>query len=216
MRLILLGKPGSGKGTQAKPLALWAGIPAISTGDLIRAAIASGSELGEEFRSYTDRGELVPDELVVALVERRLKQPDAAEAGFLLDGFPRTVPQAEALDAMLARHGMPLDGVVYIDVPDAILVERASGRRVCPEDGSSYHLRFAPPKHPGRCDLCGGPLIQRDDDREDVVKARIQEYARKTKPLVGFYEARGLLRRVDGEGRPEEVTERVEKAVRGP
>jgi len=214
MRLILLGKPGSGKGTQSRPVAQRAGIAAVSTGDLIRASIAGDTEVGRELASYTSRGQLVPDDVVVRMVAERIEAPDCA-AGFLLDGFPRTVAQAQALDAMLVRKGMGLDAVIYFVVPDAVLIERASGRRYCPRDGATYHVRFAPPKRGGICDTCDGPLEQREDDREEVVRARLVEYDSKTAPLVAFYGARGLLREVDGVGSLEEVGERIERALRG-
>lgn len=213
MQLLLLGKPGSGKGTQSKRIAEDEGIPAISTGDLIREAIAEGTELGRRFKSYTDSGQLVPDELVVAMVEERLGHSDCAK-GFLLDGFPRTVPQAEALETMLERLGKPLDVAVNITVPDSILVERATGRRVCKECGATYHVKFAPPAEAGQCDRCHRPtLVQRDDDREDVVRARVREYKEKTAPLLEFYDARGLLRQVDGVGTPSDVEQRIEEVL---
>ncbi len=209
MRLILLGKPGSGKGTQSKRIASDYGVPAISTGDLIRQAIATGSELGRKFKSFTDRGQLVPDDLVVQMVRERLGEADC-KPGFLLDGFPRTLPQAEALEAMLAAMDRPLDAAVYITVDDGALVERASGRRYCSKDGSTYHVHFAPPKQAGHCDLCGSALLQRDDDRAEVVLARITEYRQKTEPLLDFYRARGVLHEVDGNGTPAEVAARIE------
>lgn len=212
MRLLLLGKPGSGKGTQAKRIAADENIPAISTGDLIRAAIAEGTKLGHEFKSYTDKGHLVPDELVLAMVEERLGDDDCA-GGFLLDGFPRTVPQAETLEEWLGEHDAPIFAAVDIAVPDEALIERAGGRRFCPRDGHSYHIRFAPPQNEGACDQCGGALEQRADDREEIVRARIKEHEKKTQPLVGFYDARGLLRQVDGVGTPEEVEARIEAAL---
>ena len=211
-RLLLLGKPGSGKGTQAKRIAERENIPAISSGDLIRSAISTGTELGKQFKSYTDKGLLVPDELVLALVEERLDNDDCKN-GFLLDGFPRTVPQAEALAAWLGSHGAPLTSAVNIAVPDSALVERATGRRSCPQDGSSYHVKFAPPKAEGRCDECGGELIQRDDDRAEVVSARIEEYGNKTQPLLAYYQQRGILSEVDGVGSPDSVEERIEAVL---
>ncbi len=212
MRLILLGKPGSGKGTQSKRIAEDEGIPQISTGDLIRASIADDTALGEKFKSYTDSGKLVPDQLVVDMVEERLLQPDCAH-GFLLDGFPRTVPQAESLEAWLAKQSWPLTNVIQIDVPDSILVERAVGRRFCAACGCSFHVKFAPSKVDGVCDACGEALQQRDDDRADVVKKRIDEYSRKTAPLAAFYKERGLLLSVDGEGAPAEVEGRIEAVL---
>jgi adenylate kinase len=212
MRILLLGKPGSGKGTQSKHIASVRGIPAISTGDLIRAAISQGTELGVRFKSYTDNGKLVPDELVVEMVAERLSKPDAKN-GFLLDGFPRTVPQAEALEHMLEKRGQPLHAAVNIDVPDDIIIERTVGRRSCPKDGTIYHVKFNPPKHDMKCDLCGTPLQQRKDDTEAVVKSRIQEYEDKTRPLIDFYRGRGILIDVDGVATPEHVEKRIENAI---
>lgn len=209
-RIVLLGKPGSGKGTQAKRIARNEHVPAISTGDLIRSAIAEGTELGHRFKSYTEKGKLVPDELVLAMVEERLEKPDCS-GGFLLDGFPRTVPQATALEAYLAERGTPMHAAVYIVVPDEELVDRAVGRRYCTECGATYHVNFAPPKVDNTCDQCGhAPLQQRTDDREEVVRARLKEYEQKTAPLVDFYRKRGLLVQVDGVGSPEDVAQRIE------
>jgi adenylate kinase len=213
MRLILLGKPGSGKGTQAKKVAAAKGIPAISTGDLIRDAIKEGTELGRRFQSYTDSGKLVPDELVVAMVDERLDKGDVGK-GFLLDGFPRTVPQAESLEALLNDRDSALDVVVYIDVPDDLLVERAVGRIVCGSCGTTYHRSFKPPEVEGKCDECGHEeFVQRDDDREEVVRERVAEYDVKTAPLVEFYRDQGLLRHVDGVGSLDEVEQRIEVAL---
>lgn len=208
MRLILLGKPGSGKGTQAKRVAGREGIPQISTGDLIRAAIAGGSELGKRFKAFTDAGQLVPDQLVIDMVRERLTKGDCG-GGFLLDGFPRTVPQAEALEVLLRERREALSSVIDLAVPDELLVERAAGRRFCPRDGHSYHVTFAPPKVTGRCDACGGDLAQRPDDAEPVVRARIDEYRTKTAPLVDFYRRRGVLVEVDGVGTPDEIERRI-------
>lgn len=215
MRVVLLGKPGSGKGTQAKQIARAGGIPSISTGDLIRSAIKGGSPLGQRFREFTDKGYLVPDELVLAIIEERLALPDCVN-GFLLDGFPRTIPQAEALERWLQSRGRPLDATLNIQVPDSVLVERAVGRRFCPNDGSSFHVRFAPPRTTGVCDQCGGPLQQRPDDRADVVMARVGEYKEKTAPLLGFYQTRGVLLEVDGVGTPQEVGERIRVTLKLP
>lgn len=212
MRLLLLGKPGSGKGTQSTHIASVRGIPAISTGDLIRQAISKGTELGVRFKSYTDAGKLVPDELIIEMVAERLAKADA-KTGFLLDGFPRTVPQAQALERMLSERGQPLDAAVNIDVPDDIIVERTVGRRSCPKDGSVYHVTFNPPKNDMACDLCGTPLVQRKDDNEEVVKSRIQEYEDKTRPLIAFYRGRGILIDVDGVASPEHVEKRIESAI---
>lgn len=213
MRLILLGKPGSGKGTQAQQIVHDEKIPQISTGDLIRSAIARGTELGIRFQSYTQAGKLVPDDLILELVEQRLDADDCKN-GYLLDGFPRTIPQAEALEGWADKHGRPVDAVVSIVVPDDALVERAAGRRSCPNDGSSYHVKFKPPKQADVCDKCQGPLLQREDDRAEVVRARIKEYRAKTEPLTDYYRERGLLHEIDGTGSPDEVTARVRKVLR--
>lgn len=213
MRLILLGKPGSGKGTQAKRMAENLKVPAISTGDLIRAAIVQATELGQEFERFTRQGHLVPDDLVLGIVADRLGLSDTMD-GFILDGFPRTVPQAEALEQRLERAQTPLRAALNIDVPDGALLERAIGRRFCPADGSSYHVSFAKPRRDGVCDACGGNLAQRADDTEDVVRARLEEYRAKTEALVGYYERRGLLRQVDGVGTPDEVSHRIDAVLR--
>ncbi|MEO0813437.1 MAG: adenylate kinase [Myxococcota bacterium] len=213
MRLILLGKPGSGKGTQSKHIAKAHGIPAISTGDLIREAIKEGTELGKRFQSYTDAGKLVPDELVVAMVDERLDKPDT-ESGFLLDGFPRTEGQAEALDVLLHERKMDLDAVLYLKVPDELLVERATGRIVCCNCGTTYHKKFNPPSKADTCDVCGHhEFKQRDDDKEPVVRKRVEVYEQETAPLVSFYRNKDLLSDVDGVGTVEEVQERIESAL---
>lgn len=213
MRVVLLGKPGSGKGTQARRIAKAKGIPQISTGDLIRAAIAAGSPLGLQFQEYADKGLLVPDDLVLALIEERLKQDDSTH-GFLLDGFPRTIPQAEALAQWLIKAGMPLDAVLNMQVPDSALIERAEGRRFCGHCGSSFHVKFAPSKEDGVCDNCGHELKQRADDRADVVMNRVGVYKEKTAPLLDFYRSRQLLRDIDGLGTPQEVGDRIEVALK--
>ena len=214
MRIVLLGKPGSGKGTQAKRIAASKGIPAVSTGDLIRAAIGDGTPLGRQFLEYTERGQLVPDPLVVAVVERRFGEPDCA-AGFVLDGFPRTVVQAEALDAWLLERQKPLQRVLNIEVPDAVLVERAAGRRLCSRCGASYHVTFARPERSGLCDVCDGPLTQRSDDRMNVVEERLREYEEKTARVVTFYEKAALLVGIDGVGSPDAVEARIGAVLRG-
>jgi adenylate kinase len=208
LRLLLLGKPGSGKGTQARRIAQAYGIPAISTGDIIREAIATGSDLGRTFQGYTERGELVPDDLVLRMVDARLAQPDCA-GGYLLDGFPRTIPQAEALDARLLAQGAKVTTAIHIDVPSRILAGRATGRRFCPQDGSSYHVEFNPPVRAGVCDDCGGGLEQRPDDREDVVALRLEEYDAKTAPLIDHYRRAGALCTVQGLGSPDDVQARI-------
>ncbi|MCL6592419.1 MAG: adenylate kinase [Alicyclobacillus sp.] len=196
MQLVLLGLPGAGKGTQAERITAEFGIPHVSTGDMFRAAIAAGSPLGQKVKSYLDQGRLVPDSLTIEVVKERLRQPDAA-AGFLLDGFPRTLPQAEALDTMLADIGKPLDCVLYIHVPQEVLLARLTGRRICKSCGATYHVVFQPPAVAGTCDKCQGQLYQRPDDSEAAVATRLEQYA-QTAPLVDFYRGRGLLRQVDG------------------
>jgi|TARA_B100001964_G_C14065071_1_gene523209 adenylate kinase len=208
MRLIFLGKPGSGKGTQARAITQAYGIPAVATGDLIRAAISGETELGQQFKGYTSKGLLVPDELVLAMVAERLENDDCS-GGFLLDGFPRTEPQADGLQAMLTKVEAPLDAVLYLKVPDDILVERAVGRRVCKESGSVYHVKFNPPKVEGVCDVSGKALVHRDDDKEDVVVRRLKEYDEKTSPLIEYYKKQGKLLEVDGVGSFEEIEQRI-------
>ncbi len=205
MDLIFLGPPGAGKGTQAKAIIDKFGIPQISTGDIIRAAIRDGSELGKEFKSYTDKGALVPDELVVRMVQDRLAKDDC-KPGFLLDGFPRTLAQAEALDELLKGMGRGLDHVLLLDVADEVLVDRITGRRSDPETGRVYHIKFNPPPA-DVADRC----IQRSDDTEEVLKKRLDEYHAKTAPLIPYYEKAGLLRNIDGTGTPEEIRERIFK-----
>lgn len=212
MRVVLLGKPGSGKGTQARRIAEAADIAVISTGELIRDSIRQGTEIGKEFRRYTDAGLLVPDQLVLDLFQQRLEKPDCAH-GFLLDGFPRTLAQAEALEKMLVARAQPLTLALSIRVPDEVIIERAIGRRFCPKDKHSYHVSYAPPKVPDICDLCGSKLQQRADDKREVVLARVQEYNDKTAPLVDFYAARHILHDVDGLGTPEQVGMRVDAAL---
>ena len=209
MRLILLGKPGCGKGTQAKVLSGRLELPAISTGDLIRAAIAQGSELGKKFDSFISHGHLVPDDLVIDLARQRLAEPDCAE-GFMLDGFPRTVSQAEALTKMLEAIEHHLDAVVNIDVSDELLVERAEGRRTCRGCGASYHLKFAAPAQEGICDHCDAEeLYRRDDDCAEVVLKRLVEYREKTHPLLEYYQPSGFLQHVDGVGSLDTVAARI-------
>jgi adenylate kinase len=213
MRLVFLGKPGSGKGTQSRFIVNEYKVPAISTGDLIRAAIKEGTDLGKEFKSYTSAGKLVPDALVVAMVAERLQKPDC-EGGFLLDGFPRTVGQAESLESWLAERGIPLDIVLNLSVPDSLLTERAEGRRFCGSCGASFHVKFAPPSADNTCDHCGHVgLNQRDDDKADVVQLRIGEYNEKTSPLIGFFKERNLLKEVDGVGELAEVEDRLRDSL---
>ena len=193
INLILLGAPGAGKGTQAELISEKFGIPAISTGQMIREEIASGSELGEKVKSYTSKGELVPDEVVINIIKGRLAKDDCKN-GFILDGFPRTVPQAEALDSM----GVEITDVISIEVPDEKIMDRMSGRRVCKKCGASYHVVNIPPKKEGICDVCGGELEQRKDDNEETAANRIEVYNKETKPLIDYYEKAGNIAHIDG------------------
>jgi adenylate kinase len=197
MKLILLGPPGAGKGTQAKMLTERFGIPQISTGDILRAAVKEGTPMGLQAKACMDAGALVPDEVVVGIVRERLQQADCA-AGFILDGFPRTVPQAEALSATLDELGKELDAVLSLEVDVEALVERLTGRRTCKECGRGYHVKFDLPRQAGICDACGGTLFQRDDDQEATIRKRLEVYQAQTAPLAGFYQEHGLLTRVDG------------------
>lgn len=198
MRLILLGPPGAGKGTQAAGIVEKYGIPHISTGDIFRKNIKEGTELGLKAKDYMDKGLLVPDELVVAIVEDRLQQDDCKN-GFLLDGFPRTVNQAEALDKALEKMNQALDQVINVNVDKDILVERAVGRRICKECGATYHVVFNPPKVEGVCDKCGGPLYQRADDNEETVSKRIEVYLKETQPLIDYYNDKNVIVTIDGQ-----------------
>ena len=212
MNLIFLGPPGAGKGTQARRLADDRGIPQISTGDILRTAIAEQSELGLKAKEYMDQGHLVPDDLVVGLVEERLAQDDC-EDGFILDGFPRTVPQAEALEGA----GVPIDRVVLVDLDDKAIVERLVGRLTCPGCKRMYHVTFTPPATAGVCDGCGAGLIQRADDNEETVRSRLVVYRRQTAPLVDFYSQRGSMAVVDGSQTIDQVYAQVKAAVgKGP
>ena len=213
MNIILLGTPGGGKGTQAKKIVEKYGIPHIATGDILREAVAKGTELGKKAKEYMDRGELVPDEIVIGIVRERLKQPDC-EKGFLLDGFPRTIKQAEALDEMLKELGKDIDAVIYIDVPEEEIVKRITYRRTCRNCGAVYHLIYAPPKEDNKCDKCGGELYQRDDDKEEVVRQRFKVYMENTAPLIEYYEKKGLLYRVDGTKSINEVFSQVDEILR--
>ncbi|MCR3954742.1 MAG: adenylate kinase [Gudongella sp.] len=204
MRLVLLGPPGAGKGTQASAIVEKYNIPHISTGDIFRANIKEGTALGQEAKAYMDKGLLVPDELVVSIVKDRLLKDDCKE-GFLLDGFPRTVGQAEALDSELAKMGIKLDRVININADPEILIERAVGRRICRECGATYHVKYNPPEVEGVCDKDGGELYQRDDDTEETVTTRINVYMEQTEPLIDYYKNQGLLMDVDGTKAIDEV-----------
>jgi len=198
MRLILLGPPGAGKGTQAERIAKEFNIPHISTGDIFRANIKNETELGLKAKQYIDNGELVPDSVVVAIVEDRIKQDDTKN-GFLLDGFPRTENQALALDEVLNELGISLDAVINIKVDSQVLVSRITGRRICKDCGATYHIEFNPPAEEGVCDLCGGELYQRSDDNEDTVQNRIDVYNKQTAPLIEYYSKQDLIKTIDGE-----------------
>ena len=204
MRIIMLGAPGAGKGTQAKKIAEKYNIPHISTGDIFRANIKNGTELGVKAKSYMDQGLLVPDELVVDLVADRIQQDDA-KAGYVLDGFPRTIPQAESLDAALAKMGQKIDYAVDVEVPNENIVNRMSGRRACVKCGATYHLQYAKPKAEGVCDVCGEQLILRDDDKPETVQKRLGVYHQQTQPLIDYYENQNVLKEVDGTKDMEEV-----------
>jgi len=206
MRIILLGAPGVGKGTQGKLVAQAFGIPAIATGDILRGAVEAGSELGRKAHSFMERGDLVPDDIIIGVVEERLAQSDATN-GFLLDGFPRTVAQAEALDAMLLKNGWPVDAIIAIDVDEEALVSRLSGRSTCPNCGAIYHSETAPPKVAGTCDNCGSDLVIREDDRPEAVRRRLGVYREKTAPVMDFYSANGRLKIVNGAQAREDVTQ---------
>lgn len=213
MRVIFLGPPGAGKGTQARMLAVGWGIPHIATGDMLREAVANETRLGLEAKVYMDRGDLVPDEVVIGAVAERLEQPDARRRGFLLDGFPRTVAQAEALESLLKDRGLELDRVIFFQVSPEELVRRLSGRRVCKRCASNFHALSAPPKVEGVCDRCGGELYQREDDREATVRDRLRIYGKRTSPLLDYYRNRSLLLPVAGEGTLEAVASGIRKAV---
>jgi adenylate kinase len=213
VRLVLVGPPGAGKGTQAQFIASHFAIPKISTGEIFRANVSEGTELGLEARKYMDAGDLVPDEVTIAMVKDRLGHDDA-RTGFLLDGFPRTVRQAEVLDDLLDPMSAPLDVVLELVVDDDEVVRRLSGRRTCHQCGHVWHLDFDPPGTDGICDRCGGELFQRDDDSEDTIRHRLEVYADQTSPLIGYYGDKGLLRGVDATGPVEDVTERAINALR--
>ncbi len=212
MRLVILGPPGAGKGTQADFIIDKYKVPHISTGDIFRENIKNGTDLGKKAKSYMDKGLLVPDQVVIDIVKDRLTWDDTKK-GFLLDGFPRTVAQAVALDAFLDSQNKKLDSVININVDTGILVERAVGRRVCKSCGATYHIKNKPSKEEGKCDKCGGPLFQRDDDTEDTVKTRIQVYFDQTSPLIDYYKAQNLLLDVDGKGDMKETFKRIEKSL---
>jgi adenylate kinase len=212
LNLVLLGPPGSGKGTQGERLQEDLRLPYYATGDILRAAVRDETELGRTAKEYMDRGDLVPDDVIVGVIGERIDSPEAAD-GFILDGFPRTEPQAEALAARLAELDRALTGVLLIDVDDDEVVRRLGGRRTCEENGHVFHVEFNPPEKEGVCDLDGSPLVVRDDDRPDVIRHRLDQYHKKTEPLVDYYDGQSLLRRIDGAASPDEVGAEVERTL---
>ncbi|MFM9449059.1 adenylate kinase [Streptomyces acidiscabies] len=213
MRIVLVGPPGAGKGTQAAFLAKNLSIPHISTGDLFRANISRRTDLGKLAKSYMDAGNLVPDEVTIGMAKDRMEEPDA-EGGFLLDGFPRNVSQAEALDEMLRTESMKLDAVLDLEVPEEEVVKRIAGRRICREDSSHvFHVTYSPPKRDGVCDVCGGELYQRDDDSEDTVRTRLEVYHTQTEPIIDYYKSQGLVVTISALGKVDEVTARAMEAL---
>jgi len=212
MRIVLLGPPGGGKGTQAQKLIDKYKIPQVSTGDLFRAAVKNQTELGKKAKAYMDKGQLVPDEIVIGMVKERLSQDDCKK-GFILDGFPRTIAQAEALDKMLLDLKMKLDSVVEIEVPDPEVVKRLSGRRTCTRCGAMYHVVFNPSKKEMKCDKCGGDLYQRDDDNEKTINQRLQVYHNQTAPLIDYYKKREIFKKVEGMGDINDIFKKVVKVL---
>jgi adenylate kinase len=214
VNLVLMGLPGAGKGTQAEKIVEKYGIPHISTGDMFRAAMKEGTELGLQAKSFMDKGELVPDEVTIGIVRERLSKDDC-QTGFLLDGFPRTVPQAEALENLLVDLNRKIDFVINIKVDKDILMERLTGRRICKDCGATYHLVFNPPAKEDRCDRCGGELYQRADDNAETVQNRLDVNIKQSKPLLGFYETKGYLRPIDGQQDIHKVFVDIEQLLRG-
>ncbi len=214
MRIVLLGGPGSGKGTQAQKLINKLGVPQISTGDIFRAAVKEGTPMGLKAKAFMEQGELVPDDVVIGVVEERLTKPDL-DKGYMLDGFPRTVGQAQALDKILASQSKGLNHVVLVDVPDEELVKRLSGRRTCRNSdcGKMYHVMFNPPKKEGTCDACGSELYQRADDSEATIRERLSVYNSQTAPLIDYYDKKGLLRRVEGVGPIDQIFASIQKVL---
>lgn len=212
MNLILIGPPGAGKGTQAKRLVDTLGVPQYSTGDMLRAAITAGTELGRSAQDFMNAGKLVPDDVVIGIIRDTLAAAGRGR-GFILDGFPRTVAQADALASMLDAQQERLDAVVMLDVPHDLIVARITGRRTCPVDGSVYHLVSAPPAKAGVCDVCGNALVQRKDDTEEAIRQRLTSYSQWTAPVADYYAAQGLLSHVDGVGAPADVFERIQAAL---
>jgi adenylate kinase len=212
LNLVLLGPPGSGKGTQGERLQEDLRLPYYATGDILRGAVRDETELGRTAKDYMDRGDLVPDEVIVGVIAERIGSPEALD-GFILDGFPRTTPQAEALDSKLEELGRAVTAVVLIDVGDEEVVRRLGGRRTCVANGHVFHVDFNPPRQDGDCDIDGSELVVRDDDRPEVIRKRLDTYHAKTEPLIDYYDRRGVLRRVDGERPPDEVAEEIRRVL---
>jgi len=210
--VIMLGAPGSGKGTQAKQMSERFGIPQISTGDMLREAVKRGTEMGRKAKSFMDQGGLVPDEVVIGIVRDRLSAADCRE-GFILDGFPRTIPQAEALDAVLLELGKRITTVLSLEVDEEALMDRLCGRRTCPGCGAMFHVRFHPPVTEGKCDKCGGDLIQREDDKEETIRARLVHYKNSTEPLIEYYRGTGAIRSVKASGEIETIFQQIVKIL---
>ncbi len=208
LNLILLGPPGSGKGTQGERLAEDFRVPYYATGDILRAAVREGTEIGKQAKEYMDRGDLIPDEVIIAIIGERV-QSEEAQDGFILDGFPRTVPQAEALDEEMEDLERQLSAALLIEVPDEEVIRRLSGRRTCTDGGHVFHVEFNPPKKEGVCDVDGSELIVRDDDKPEVVRRRLYQYHEKTEPLIAYYEEKGLLQHVDGARDPDDVADEI-------
>lgn len=214
MNLILLGPPGVGKGTQAATLCREFGLTSLATGDLFRAEMAAGTPLGRQAEVYIRQGELVPDDITIGMVRGRLEREKERGCGFLLDGFPRTLEQARALEGVLGELGLTIDAVLSLEADDEVIVRRLSGRRVCPVNGEVYHVETRPPRVEGKCDSCGADLVTRPDDAPEAIRTRLRVFHERTRPLIDFYESRGLLRRIDAGGTPEQVYERITDALR--
>jgi adenylate kinase len=212
MNIILIGPPGAGKGTQAKRMIDRLGVPQISTGDMFRAAVKDGTPMGKKAKEYMDKGALVPDEVVIGVVNERFGKPDCKK-GFILDGFPRTQEQAKALDGLLKKLGTKLDHVVVIEVPDDFLVDRLTGRRTCRGCNYMHHIKYDPPKKPGVCEKCGGELYQRDDDKEETIRQRLKTYHDQTSPLIKYYSTQGVVRKIDGTASMEQVQNAIKTAI---
>jgi adenylate kinase len=212
VRFVFLGPPGVGKGTQAQRLSAERRIPKISTGDILREAVQKKTPMGLQAQSFMDGGKLVPDEVVIGIIRDRLKESDC-KSGFILDGFPRTVPQAQSLAAMLGQSGSAVDRVLNFDLSDVELIRRLSGRRSCPDCQSVFHVEFNPPQKPDQCDRCGGKLIQRSDDQAETIRKRLEVYQSQTRPLIRLYGNQGVLIRIDGSGPPDAVHQRVTDAI---